>query len=231
MHILPRAIGLVVPTIRESRPAGNVRDHLVHTGKKAMNASTYARFRIGLPRLERRYPWLSLILDCYAVIDASVEAAINLAPGKPACKEGCASCCCQPIPLTPLEAAGMKLYVRNEMPAATQGILVTRLASKDPADTRCPFLLAGSCAIYQLRPVACRRYMVLGQPCLEDEDATATRPGDILRPSRAALRFAMALTLPYYAALGEKIPEPEQAFAFCAECSVILRQTARTILG
>jgi Fe-S-cluster containining protein len=183
------------------------------------------------PRLERRHPWLPLLLDCLALVDAGVAAAISLAGKLPACGSGCGACCHQPIPVTPLEAAGLQLCARDLAPPAILKQLIGQPERSDAKGNQaCRFLLRGSCAVYPLRPVACRRYIVFGARCAEGEDPVRARPQDVLWPSREELRQALALTLPYYAALGAEVPDAEQAFAFCAKKTVDLASISRSLL-
>jgi len=94
----------------------------------------------------------------------------------------------------------------------------------------CRFMLGDSCAVYPVRPVACRRYLVLGQACAPGEDPTVTRPEQVLRPSRETMNAAYAATLPYYTALGEQTPCPGEAFAFMAARTVALEALCQDIL-
>ncbi|MDR3073457.1 MAG: YkgJ family cysteine cluster protein [Deltaproteobacteria bacterium] len=200
-----------------------------------MEYNPVARFRVDLPRAERRHPWLRHLFDLYALVDASVAEALDDAgrEGRRAgCAKGCHNCCRQMlIPVTPLEAAGLRWYVREEMARETLAALRERSGTRGTdGGPDCRFLLAGVCAAYSVRPVACRRYMVLGSPCAPGEDAVATRPAEVLRPSREKMNAAYAATLPYYAALGEETPEPEGAFAFMAARTVLLATLAPDIL-
>lgn len=149
-----------------------------------------------------------------------------------ACGRGCCDCCRHDVPATPLELAGLRWHVREEMRGETAAALRERVRNKisEPRPA-CAFLLGGSCAVYAVRPVACRRYMVLGDPCAEGEDVLAFRPHAALAPSRDMLNAAYAETLPYYAALGENIPDAANAFAFMAERTVILAEAAPGILS
>jgi len=189
-----------------------------------------------------RHPWLSYLFDCYALVDASVAQALAEAMKDSArrekhtgCAKGCDTCCRQAIPVTPLEAAGLRWYVREKMTEQTRAALMAQLGTTGSGgpgspSPRCPFLLDGSCAAYPMRPVACRRYMVLGAPCAPGEDPTVTRPEQMLQPSRKAMNAAYAATLPYYTALGEQTPHPDESFAFMTARTVALQALGPDIL-
>lgn len=185
--------------------------------------------RVAMPREERRHPWLGLLLDAYAIIDKSMADAVDAAGGT-ACQRGCHYCCHQPIPVTPLEVTGLRFFSAEVM---TPGILsaLVRQSEAQPSDTSstCRFLWHGACAAYPLRPIACRRYGVAGLSCREGEDATCTRPQDVLQPSREALIRALALTLPLY---GDAPPEinDKQVFPWMLERSVALSSISADIL-
>lgn len=171
-----------------------------------------APFRIAMPRAERLFPWLRHVFDLYAAVDMSVDAALRAADRDAGCFRGCSWCCCHVIPVTPLEVAGLSWFVREEMRPRVR----ERLRGREDGGPLCRFCADGVCAAYVVRPVACRRYAVLGVSCGEGEDATVTRPNDVLRPDRGALEAAYALTLPYYAVLGDRPAPGQSAFAFMA---------------
>lgn len=189
------------------------------------------QYRLSMPRAERRHPWLRHALDLYALVDASVADALAASGREAACRAGCSACCRQSIPVTFLEVAVLQWFIREEMPPGRLQVLRDRPENAgDGERSACRFLLGGSCAVYQARPVACRRYIIFGVPCAAGEDPTLTRPGDVLAPSRDALNAAYALTLPYYAALGESIPEENGAFAFMAPRTTLLSSVSGAIL-
>lgn len=191
-----------------------------------------ALYRLDLPREERRHPWLGYAFDLFAMVDASVAHALAASGREPGCSAGCCACCAQPIPVTPLEVAALRWYVREGMPPDRAAVLRDGKDRMAPnGNIFCRFLLGGGCAAYPVRPVACRRYMALGKPCGAAEDASQTRPGDLLAPSRDALNRAFAWTLPYYAALGENVPEPEGAFVFMAAHTVDLAGVSVAVIG
>lgn len=168
-------------------------------------------FRYADPSLERRHPDLGLLLDAYAVVDLGVKVAIGRDGRVPACHTGCAQCCRQPIPVTPLEVLALHCYARHRLPQDSLAGLVQRLSGyegqKRDIASPCPFLHEGACLVYPVRPVACRQYMVFGAPCAQGEDASRSRPLEVLAPSYDHMLAALMRTLPWYA--GHEPAPPE----------------------
>lgn len=171
--------------------------------------------------LERSLPGASLLLEGCALVDASVAAAMEAAArnGRSlACGPGCDVCCRQPIPVTPLEFLLMRVWLRfradEDSRARLEARHLTRLRDEpSPLRRPCPFLLEGGCTVYPVRPLACRRYLVLDRRCAPGEDCSASRPEDLLVPARHALHAALALTFPWYATRWRslRLPQPPGA--------------------
>ena len=155
--------------------------------------------RLRFPRVEARLPWLGSLLAALALVDASVGAALERAGRPAACGPGCTACCSSPAPATACEVAGLSWYAAEAMDPALRPLVAESLAAERGAV--CPFLVQGRCAVYALRPAACRRFVVMGTACLPGEDPTETRPADVLAPDRAVLRRAHRLMLPFYGIL------------------------------
>ncbi len=153
--------------------------------------------------LERRYPGVGLLLDAYAVVDMGVKAAAGRDGRVAACHAGCDQCCRQPIPVTPLEVLALHSHARHRLPQDRLAGRVDRLAAfqgdKKDMTLPCPFLWDGSCMVYPVRPVACRQYMVFGKACARGEDASRTRPADLLTPFYDYMLTGLLRTLPWYA--------------------------------
>lgn len=144
--------------------------------------------------LEHTLPFLDLLRQMYAVIDASVEQTIKKAAQPLACGVGCSHCCAQPIPVTLLEVMGIKTYLRHQCPQ--DSLQQLRHAPPRPV---CALLDAhGKCAVYPCRPIACRRYLIGTRPCAEGENPVHTRPSHVLEPDRKALLYALRLSAPFY---------------------------------
>ena len=159
------------------------------------------RLRYQNHRFERM-PGMSLLLDAFALVDCGVAESIALQGEPPACGSDCCQCCIQPIPATPLEILALRLFAELELPPARREALKATFAlfhgKRATLGDACPFLLEKCCGAYPVRPMACRRYVVFGQPCSAGEDATQTRPADVLHPRQEAMQAALRLTLPWY---------------------------------
>ena len=66
-------------------------------------------------RFERALPGMDLLLDAFAVVDCGVAQAIAHRGQTPACGPNCYQCCIQPIPSTPLEILGLRIFMQLEL--------------------------------------------------------------------------------------------------------------------
>ncbi|EPR43165.1 protein of unknown function UPF0153 [Desulfovibrio sp. X2] len=155
-------------------------------------------FRVRFPD-EAALPWLAPLLDAYALMDAAMHAAAREERGRtgraPACGPGCAHCCRQPVPASEAELRGLAWYAAKTLRGPARARVAEALRGLR-LQSPCPFLLDGACAVYALRPLACREFVVLGRPCAAREDPTTARPDDMLLPPPAAQRGALRLLLP-----------------------------------
>jgi Fe-S-cluster containining protein len=159
--------------------------------------------RVRFPAEESRFPWLTMLLDAYAIIDEGVAAAIRereeTSSARLACRKGCDNCCRThaDIPLYPLELVGVYWYSTEKLANALRELLRIQLKVHRAGDP-CPFLIHGSCAIHLMRPVACRQFNVFSKPCGVGEDPYFTRRDDVLTPIQEYTDRAFSLMLPYY---------------------------------
>jgi Fe-S-cluster containining protein len=165
---------------------------------------------------EKRYPWLTILLDSYAILDYEMSETIarsRKAQGVTiACHKGCFECCLEPdVPISQLETMGISWYITEIMDFKTQEQLIPRLQHYRQS-LECPLLLGCLCSAYPVRPMACRSLLVYTIPCAEGEDPTVTRPEDIYVPNRStAKRVVMRfLDCDMYGLTSEK--EKEEAF-------------------
>jgi Fe-S-cluster containining protein len=155
------------------------------------------------PEDEAGLPWLSLLLDAYAVIDKGIAIAISREKRKQnkrlACAEKCDICCRAntDIPVYPLELAGITWYATEKVKRPLRDIMRQQLLSQ-AAHPPCPFLIENICAVYPVRPIACRQYIVFGKPCADNEDPFYSRREDLLTPIQDFTNQAIFIMLPFY---------------------------------
>jgi len=90
------------------------------------------------------------------------------AAGSVACKAGCDHCCHQSVGVTTPEALAIVAHLKQVLPvaelAAFAALIAERFArtrelsadQRFSPDLPCPFLVAGQCSIYEVRPLVCR---------------------------------------------------------------------------
>ena len=159
--------------------------------------------RLSFPDDERRYFWLPLLLDAYAIADTGVFVAVRDEEKKRgkklACARGCGNCCehQKDLPLYSHELVGIYWYVSEKMDAGQRAIVRDRLANHT-AGAECPFLVLGACAIHPMRPLGCRQFNVFGEPCGQGEDPYYTRRQDVLIPLPEYTDKVFSAVLPFY---------------------------------
>ncbi len=159
--------------------------------------------RLHFPEDERRLSWLPLLLDAYAIADTGVRIAVRNEEKKRkvrlACGKGCGNCCAQQrdIPLYPHELVGIYWYVSEKLAPTARDMLKIQLSTHF-ADSPCPFLADGSCAIHPLRPIGCRQFNVFAKTCAPGEDPYYTRRDDVLVPINDYTDRSFAAVLPFY---------------------------------
>ncbi len=155
---------------------------------------------------EAKLPWLSMLLDAYAMIDEGVAVAIRAEAdelnAKLACREGCDNCCRthKDIPFYPLELMGIYWFATEKVHGTAREILRRQLETRREGDP-CPFLVNKSCSIHPMRPVACRQFNVFYEACDEGEDPYFTRRDDVLTPIKTYTDRAFSVMLPFYGVL------------------------------
>lgn len=169
---------------------------------KRTNKSYVKPSRLFFPDDIKIYDWLPLLVDAYYIVDKGIAEAIKKEVRKNrtvACREGCSSCCRthHTIPVYPLELVGISWYATEKIVGPGREELKHQLRSHRENDP-CPFLLNGSCFIHPIRPMACRQFIVFGEPCAENEDPYYTRQKDVLPPVKRYVDQAFFIMLPFY---------------------------------
>ncbi len=164
--------------------------------------------RISFPDNEHKQPWLPLLLTAHAVIDEGVGIAIAREEKKLgvrlACRKGCTECCrgLKDIPLYPIEFVGICWYVIEKIEQPLRRLVKQKLLSHRKGGP-CPFLVENACAIYHVRPMACRQFNVFNTECADGEDPFYTRRQDVLTPIAEYADAALNITLPFYGITGK----------------------------
>lgn len=158
--------------------------------------------RLRFPDDEQRIPWLSRLLDAFAVVDTGVAIALRNAEKKEnkklACSKGCDVCCRQKdIPLYPHELVGLYWFVSEKMSGVGRDIAERQLRDHT-SGSPCPFLVDSACAVHPVRPVSCRQFNVFTTPCAPGEDPYYTRRDDVLVPLPDYTDRAFAAVVKFY---------------------------------
>ena len=151
---------------------------------------------------EAKHPWLTILLDTYYTLSTGTALAKGAEEArrrdKVACGPGCVGCCLRPqVPISQLELLGIWWYFMEKLPEEARARLRERLYSHRRS-LECPFLMDARCAIYPLRPLACRFLHVFGSPCKHEEIPVESRPRDIWFPGEEIIRPAMTTMLVYF---------------------------------
>ena len=104
-----------------------------------------------------------------------------------ACRSGCTYCCMVPVAASAPEVLAIALFVRERFDEEQQSALNRRvegniaetegmdMSQRDRIRLDCPFLEAGKCTIYEVRPIACRGYSSYSvEDCREDYEHPGT---------------------------------------------------------
>lgn len=175
---------------------------------KKKSKDPYNQYRVRFPEEEKNRPWLSILLDGYAITDFGVHTSIKKMEEKGntlACAKGCSHCCAthKSIPVYPLEVEGLKWYVVEKVEGQMREKLKETLWNHKKSDP-CGFLIQGVCSVHPLRPMACRQFNVFNRPCGEGEDAYYARREDVLTPIQKYPDLAFVKMMPYYGAKTRK---------------------------
>ena len=132
----------------------------------AAAASTARGILRGAPSLEHT---VELARNAMAATSRLAEGLLARAPeGAVACRAGCDHCCHQSVGVTAPEALAIFDHLKTTLSGPELAKVATRvsalhgrtrgLSSRErfSPDHPCPFLEAGRCSIYEVRPLACR---------------------------------------------------------------------------
>lgn len=159
--------------------------------------------KLNFPKFESKYAWLAILLNAFYKNDLGVYNELHIylkkTNHKLACKKGCFNCCLKPmVPISEIELMGISWYL-SEMISdpKTRSNLKAQMINHENTFA-CPFLYLDECAIYPIRPIACRQFYVINRPCCPDENVIETRPEEVWIPSRNVARKTALELLRFY---------------------------------
>jgi Fe-S-cluster containining protein len=104
-----------------------------------------------------------------------------------ACRSGCTYCCMFPVAASAPEVLAIATFVHERFDEGRQAALNARvmaniaatdgmdMSQRDRVRLDCPFLEAGECKVYEVRPIACRGYSSYSaEDCREDYEHPGT---------------------------------------------------------
>ena len=104
-----------------------------------------------------------------------------------ACRSGCTYCCMVPVAASAPEVLAIATFVRERCDEARRAAFDRRveanisategmdMSQRDRVRLDCPFLEAGKCTVYEVRPIACRGYSSYSvEDCREDYEHPGT---------------------------------------------------------
>ncbi len=118
--------------------------------------------------------FLSYIKEMYQTIDSVITSILNLAQQQGIgvdCKKGCAYCCHQAVFANSYEIHYLEKHLKSTFTKAKlnavlnkaeeKNAITSALSEEEVLDYKkpCPLLVAGSCTVYEARPMACRIYL------------------------------------------------------------------------
>lgn len=127
----------------------------------------------------------------YQVVDELLEAFLQRSAAEEApadCKKGCAWCCHQEVFAVTHEILYLHDYTQHKLSEKQREGILERAGEKVmltlnksleeqlKVRSACPFLEAGSCMVYEARPMACRIYLSSSvQSCKREHDQPGNR--------------------------------------------------------
>jgi Fe-S-cluster containining protein len=176
------------------------------------------------PDDEAHYIWLSPLLDAYHIQNTGIAVELEQESRKRnatvACRRGCTACCERPaVPLTEVELNGIIWYVTTKLNDSLRDTVKTQVSNRQKS-LRCIFLVDNACAIYPVRPIACRILHVFGQECRHGDNVCETRPGEVWSHSRELGRRVAYALMPLYGITGKQNMDAQFDAGFLNNASV-----------
>lgn len=195
---------------------------------QSRTAIVRARFNLIYESLLSWMLKLSLIDDTaertdivHRLIDTALKRGENSAP-EVSCKKSCSACCHTQITLAPSEARKIRAYAIESLEGIDFDRAKRQAMIQDPRlyplqlswrDSACIFLDdEGACSIYSVRPMSCRKILVLSDPLLCD-------PRQLNHPTYLMNDEAEIIASAYYNLERENSPQLTTISSFFADAA------------
>ncbi|MBU4370840.1 MAG: hypothetical protein KKD68_02975 [Proteobacteria bacterium] len=122
------------------------------------------------------------------------------------------------IDINGIEICGISWYASEKLIGDVRKTVKSQLINHRTS-TQCPFLVDSICAIYTVRPITCRQFHIIGEPCGEKEDVLITRPQDIWAANRTIGKKVAIKILPFFGIHNRKKQESAFERGFIAAVS------------
>jgi Fe-S-cluster containining protein len=126
-------------------------------------------------------PGIEAMLKTFELTDQTMREQMQ-AQGvehKIACKKGCSVCCKNvEMPILSAEIETIGWHIKNRVGRELRRKILNKVDKQKPNSVACPFVINDSCSIYQVRPLACRTYLIMNQACRPGENILETRFDD-----------------------------------------------------
>jgi len=164
-------------------------------------------FEIALKRTLKENPdnQEGIAAGMFDVIDKGVEKQLAGKYGQDVkCKRGCSACCRLHVTISEAEAKLIRIAAdeikwpidADRLKVQAQAASVEQWRDLPPDARACVFLTkAGECAIYEYRPGACRKYLVITDPADCDSVAKPGHRVGFLMAPEAEIAFSASLSV------------------------------------
>jgi Fe-S-cluster containining protein len=182
----PKPPGRKAKRLRPSAPSGKFHEEQVVIRSRIAAAQEALKILSGPPTALRTLELARSINEQTDRAISQVHAACHDGH-RIACQSGCTYCCMVPVAASAPEVLAIATFVRDHFDEERQAALDRRvevnisategmdMSQRDRVRLNCPFLEAGKCTVYEVRPIACRGYSSYNvEDCREDYEHPGT---------------------------------------------------------
>lgn len=120
--------------------------------------------------------------------DEEIEAQRRTRKVTLPCSPGCHHCCVQEILISTTEAILVVQQIERQMSGSERAARIVAIMNARPSgqdrEAACGLLTeAGTCSVYDSRPMCCRSYLALSEPSCKSFRENRGRPPEVFRPA------------------------------------------------